>query len=291
MSKKYEVKAAVRRRFEFIEFSLLWERSIGRKRLKDQFEMSLQQATKDLNLYSEICPENMRYDPRMKTYVPSSNFRPAFINGEASEYLLQLEMQLLGYREADETWITTPVNADAVKIKTRDVRRVALNAILKAIHTQTSVRVKYVSLNSGATPDRHLMPHALATDGHRWHMRAYDVDKDRHSDFVLSRIESVMPCEMEIEKVPKDNSWHTKVPLILESDPRLGKDQKAALEAEYGMKNGCLALRVRQSMLFYYLRNYGFNPKPIGENRMRNESSLNLYVRNIEEVEECLQRR
>ncbi len=81
MEEKSDIRAAVRRRFEFIEFSLLWERSIGRKRLQEQFEMSLQQATKDLNMYSDICPDNMVYDTRQKTYVPSVNFRPVFIKG------------------------------------------------------------------------------------------------------------------------------------------------------------------------------------------------------------------
>lgn len=291
MSEKADIRAAVRRRFEFIEFSLLWERSIGRKRLQEQFEMSLQQATKDLNMYSDICPDNMAYDTRQKTYVPSANFRPAFIKGEADEYLRQLEMPLLGYRDPDQVWINTPVTSDAVRMKTRDVRRQVLNEILQALHAPHSVLVKYVSLNSGTVPDRHLIPQALVTDGHRWHMRAFDLDKDRYSDFVLSRIENVRPQDPPSRKLPRDDAWQTKVPIILEPDPRLTDDQKSALETEYGMSSGCLHLKVRQSMLFYYLRNYGFHPKPIGEARIRNESSLNLKIRNIEEVEECLQRR
>ncbi len=200
-------------------------------------------------------------------------------------------MPLLGYKDSDQIWIATPVSSDAVRIKTRDVRRVVLNEILKALHAPHSVLVKYVSLNSGTSPDRHLVPRALVTDGHRWHMRAFDVDKQRYSDFVLSRIENVRPQEPPSGKLPRDEAWQTKVPIILEPDPRLPEDQKSALEAEYGMGDGCLILKVRQSMLFYYLRNYGFHPKPIGEDRIRNESSLNLYIRNIEEVEECLLRR
>ena len=60
--KNMEIKPSVRRRFEFIEFQLLWEGVVGRKVLQEKFEISPQQATKDLTSYLDIAPSNMMYD-------------------------------------------------------------------------------------------------------------------------------------------------------------------------------------------------------------------------------------
>ncbi len=44
-------------------------------------------------------------------------------------------------------------------------------------------------------------------------------------------------------------------------------------------------------MLFYHLRRFGFNPWPGEDNKMRNESSYQLNIANIAQVEEWLNRR
>ena len=285
------LKAAVRRRLRFIEFSLLWERNIGRKRLQEQFEISPQQATKDLTAYGDLCSGNMIYDARQKTYVPTSKFRPRFIKGDSDEYLLQLEMLIVGYRERDEVWLDTIPKADAVKISSRPIKREVLSIILEAIHEEVAIAARYVSLSSQSSSERRLKPHAIATDGHRWHMRAFDIDKDRHSDFVLSRVETARFIDAKTNSIPVDEAWDTLVPLILIVDDMLDERQRARLEYEYNMIDGQLHLSARQAMLFYYLRNYGFNPRPQNGKKMRNESSYKLKLKNFDEVEECLGRR
>lgn len=286
-------KAAVRRRFMFIEFNLLWERSIGRRRLQEQFEISPQQATKDLSGYADACPGNMIYDTRLKTYVPSPRFRPQFIEGDASEYLLQLEMLILGYRERDEVWIDTVPTADAVRISSRPIKRDILRSVLDSIQSRRPIAARYVSLSSGAEAERHLQPHAMATDGHRWHMRAFDIDKERYSDFVLSRVETIRTLNHHHHpaNAPRDEAWNTFVPVILTVDEELEERQRNRLEYEYNMINGELCLEVRQAMLFYYLRNYGFNPRPKSGRAITNLSSYRLKLKNIDEVTACLNRR
>ena len=87
-----DIKPSVRRRFEFIDFQLQWAGSIGRKALQEQFEISPQQATNDLTTYLDIAPRNMSYDPRRRSYVVSSKFKPKFSSGESSGFFLHLEM-------------------------------------------------------------------------------------------------------------------------------------------------------------------------------------------------------
>lgn len=284
-------KTSIRRRFEFIEFQLNWEGSVGRKKLQDQFSISPQQATNDLTSYMDACPGNMVYDPRQKTYVPTAAFQPVLISGDASEYLMQLDMLHHGYRDKREVWTTTIPTYDAVSIQSRQIRPPVLKHVLQAMRSRVSLRARYISLTSNSSAMRTLVPHAIASDGHRWHMRAYDLDKLRYSDFVLSRVEKTELRNCPKQEVPEDTAWNTRVEVILKADPSLDDTQKQCLEHEYGMKKGRLCLKVRQAMMFYYLRHYGFNPRETENGAMRNKSSHLLAIDNIEEVEKCIGRR
>ncbi|WP_237061531.1 WYL domain-containing protein [Loktanella sp. M215] len=285
------IKPSQRKRYEFIEFQLMWEGTIGRKLLKDKFEISLQQATLDLTSYLDLEPKNMTYDPRQRTYVAQSNFRPAFVEGEATEYLQHLEMLHHGYRAADEIWPASVPEFDAVRMSSRKTDPVILKTVLRAIRNRHCVEVMYVSLSSESESPRFLYPQAIASDGHRWHMRAFDSDKERHSDFVLSRIEKVTIKESDVKEIPEDDEWSTIVYLRLRPDPNLAERQRERLEVEYDMNDGELLLQVRQAMLFYYLRFYGFNPLEVDGGMIRNKSSFSLNIVNLEEIERCLKRR
>ncbi len=285
------IKLGQRRRYEFIEFQLKWGGTVGRKQLQQKFEISPQQATLDLTSYLDLAPKNMNYDPRRRTYVAYSDFRPIFLRGEASEYLLHLEMLHHGYREADEIWPGTIPPFDAVAVVSRKTDPLVLKTVLHAIRDRQCVEVMYVSLSSESEGPRHLFPHAIASDGHRWHVRAFDGDKKRYSDFVLSRIEKISLKDCDSSEIPEDTSWSSFIQLRLQPDPDLSERQKERLQIEYNMTDGKLLIEVRQAMLFYYLRSYGFNPHDMDGKSIRNKSSFNLNILNTEEVEKCLERR
>lgn len=285
------IKPSVRRRFEFIEFQLLWEGAVGRKVLQEKFEISPQQATNDLTGYLDIAPGNMMYDPRQRSYVARSKLEPVFSQGDAAEYLIHLEMLHQGYRTSQEVWPTIIPEFDAVAVASRKANPKILRTVLSAIRARSCLEIQYVSLSSEVEGVRVLCPHALASDGHRWHMRAYDLEKDRFSDFVLSRIETADASDQQCEKASEDASWHNRVKLKLEPASELSSRQKEQIEIEYGMQAGILELPVRKAMLFYYLRFYGFDPFEMDGECMRNKSSYRLKVSNLREVEECLARR
>ncbi|MFG6638133.1 WYL domain-containing protein [Sulfitobacter sp. 1A12126] len=285
------IKPSQRKRYEFIEFQLMWSGTVGRKILTEKFEISPQQATLDLTSYLDLEPKNMAYDPRQRTYIARSSFRPAFVKGEAAEYLQHLEMLHNGYRSSNEIWPASVPEFDTLSASTRKIDPVILKAVLRAIRDRGSVDVMYVSLSSESDSPRRLFPHAIASDGHRWHMRAFDCDKSRHSDFVLSRIESIAATKDNDCRVPEDREWSRIVNLRLQPDPSLNDRQRERLEIEYGMIGGELLLNVRQAMLFYYLRFYGFNPHDTEEGMIRNKSSFSLFIKNLEEVDECIGRR
>jgi predicted DNA-binding transcriptional regulator YafY len=269
----------------------MWEGAVGRRLLQEKFEISPQQATLDLTGYLDLAPKNMAYDPRQRTYVARSTFKPMLLKGEASEYLVHLEMLHQGYREPDEIWPARIPSFDAVTLAARKTDPETLKTVLRAIRDKQCVEAMYVSLSSSSDTVRALYPHAIASDGHRWHMRAFDADKERYSDFVLSRIEKIKLGARSKADFPKDEKWSSFVDLKLQPDPSLSERQKRQLEIEYDMNDGHALIKVRQAMLFYYLRFYGFDPRPTEDGKIRNKSSFALNIQNIEEVEECIGRR
>ena len=291
MSDLQDLRVSIRRRFEFIEFQLHWEGSVGRKKLQEQFSISLQQATIDLTSYMDACPGNMIYDPRQKTYVPTATFRPILIRGEASEYLMHLDILKRGYREKGEVWAKSIPVFDAVSVHSRRISSRVLKDVLQSMRSQICLYARYFSLSSDNSGFRLLLPHAIASDGHRWHMRAYDLARARYSDFVLSRLERTELRDKPAYEVPADIAWHTSVDVILKADPSLDQPKRERLEYEYEMTNGHLRLTVRQAMLFYYLRHYGFDPRKTQDGKIENGSSFLLCIENIEEVERCIGRR
>ncbi len=288
---EYHLKEAVRRRWEFIEFCLSWEGSIGRKRLQDAFGISLQQATNDLNGYADLAPHNMTYDPRQKTYVPSESFSPHLIDDDPYEYLHHIESSIEG-RSREEAWLGYSYKAAGVRMVQRQLSGDVLRAILRGIREQRVVSARYIALDaSSPAQKKRIVPHALAFDGYRWHTRAYNIEKDRFSDYVLSRFKRAELKEEISDSIRPDPAWTETVDVHLMPNPRLDTDKQKGLEFEYQMKKGKLVLKVKKAMLFYYLRQYGFNPLPVDDGKMRNESSFNLVVGNFDEVERHLARR
>ncbi len=64
-----ELRWGVGKRLEFIEFRLFWEGRVNRSDLMEQFGISVNQASADLNRYIALAPENTVYDKSLRTYV------------------------------------------------------------------------------------------------------------------------------------------------------------------------------------------------------------------------------
>lgn len=285
-------KTSVRKRMEFIEFLLNWEGKIGRPQLQEQFGTSLQQATVDLRAYGDQHPENIAYDPRLKAYVRPATFKPALTSGSADDYLTQLRMMASGYRTEGAIWPVNIPEFEMIRTQARPIDSRSFRLILNSINERKLLLMGYVSMGSKPDGVRKIAPTALAYDGHRWHVRAYDCDKQRYSDFVLSRmIAEKLIEDSDTADLPSDEAWRCFVELKLQPADDLGMAQKQALMAEYAMGDGLLILSVRKAMLFYYLRHYGFDPSALDSGRIRNTSSFNLEIANIGEIDDALGRR
>lgn len=291
MDKETKINPKIRKRLEFIEFQLHWAGQVGRKELEEQFEISLQQATKDIGQYDSLFPDSLVYDPRQKTYVQGPAFETRLTAGAVSDYLKHFEALQDGYKDKNEIWPTFVPPMEGIKYQPREIKADSFKLLIKAIQIGQGIRVKYISASSSNHGFRSLYPHAFGSDGHRWHVRAYDLENERYSDFVLSRLTADKWLPKTPFDLPSDGEWERKIELCLIPDPNLNENTRSVLASEYRMRKSVLRIQMRQAMLFYYLRFYGFNPRPVDNTPMRNESSHMLYIDNFDEVQQWLQRR
>ena len=61
--------------------------------------------------------------------------------------------------------------------------------VTRAIYQRKAVRMRYFS-HSSERSEREIVPFALANDGLRWHVRAFDRKSQEFRDFVFTRMKS-----------------------------------------------------------------------------------------------------
>lgn len=276
--------SGVDERLRFIEFCLFWEEKISRPRIKEQFGISSQQASSDIKKYKELFPHNIEYSLEQRRYLKTNKFTLAYLKSASDEYVHFLESVAQKNLTQKETWIKEFPVIDSVVIASRKTGDKVFKNLIHAMNGGMSVEIQYTAITSTNSSIKRITPLSLGGDGNRWHLRAYNHDGDRYSDYVLSRITKASQFENSNATLKDDTAWNTFVTIQIEPHSKLKQNKQDALEYEYRMKNGSFNVRCRKAMLFYYLRRYGFDPRPVGDNEMPNESSFGLQVSNFDEV-------
>jgi hypothetical protein len=244
----------VDQRLEFIDFVLYWDGEINRSRITDQFGVSPQQASNDLTKYQQTAPNNLRYDLRSKRYVSADEFQCQFIKPNAERYLGQMTAMAAHLIEPNDTWIGDVSIAEPIPFPARRVDPEILRSILKAIRSRRSLEIHYQSLKSATLEPvwRRITPHSFATDGFRWHVRAFCHRSNTFKDFLLSRCESTRD-EQEPGASPEDDAdWHNYFSVVLIPNPRLTDLEKKTIELDYDMTEGRVELQIRKALLYYF---------------------------------------
>lgn len=245
-------------RLQFIEFRLLWEGHVNRSDLMDAFGISVPQSTLDFREYLERAPNNMDYDKRRRFYFPTTAFKPVFISESAEGYLSQL-FALGTNSEGQSTpgLIGATPTFDILPAPERRVDSCTLRQVLECIRDGLSIEIYYQSLSS-QTPDwRRITPHALASDGLRWHIRAYCHTKKQFRDFVLGRIMDIREKQPSEILGTNDTEWNEIVKVTIAPNPALTEDQQKIIERDYAMNEGKSVIALRKSLLFYLKRRLG----------------------------------
>lgn len=272
-------------RYRLIETVAWWEGRLTTGHLIQSFGISRQQASKDINTYiNEHAPRNLTYDKQLKGYVPSTQFKPLFIDNSASAYL-HLLYQNNERAPHIEGLALAYAHTKVLEVPDRSIKAEILRPLLKACREHLRLDIDYVSLNNPAPEGRLIAPHTLVYTGMRWHVRAYCEKNGQYRDFVLSRLRGEPELLGKSENViTEDEDWNTEVTVVIEPDSRLTPTQKAIIEADFGMLNGQLLIPTRRALVKYVLQRYQIDPTKM---EPRPEAQQ-IVVKNLTELEPWL---
>ncbi len=242
------------RRLEFIEFRLLWDGKINRSELAEFFGISIQQASLDFARYMVLAEGNMEYDRSEKVYRAGPNFVPTLLSQVSQAYLNQLSGLTTGALLPTSSFIGWRPPCDVIALPPRRVGKEVLRTVLQAIRDRADLEVTYQSMRRPSPTKRWIAPHALASDGARWHTRAWCHERNGFRDFVLPRIQLVhgrRPSEID---PLTDSDWHTFEIVEIEPRPDLTVSQRDSVITDYEMENGKLFKTIRRALVQYFVR-------------------------------------
>ena len=250
------------KRIEFIDFRLLWDRTVNRKDLMEFFRISIQQASADIAHYCVFAPDNMVYDRNAKTYRATEDFRPLTLHFGASHYLSELLGQSTGTIAPSSSMIGWQPPHEVVKYPSRPVNTVILIGVITAIRERSKIEILYQSMRMPSLDKRWISPHSLAFDGSRWHIRAWCDEVGKFCDFVISRIREIGQVRDAAVSIKDDDWWNTYVDIVVEPRPGLTADQRDAIEIDFAMDGGQLVVHCRKALAYYHLRQLGLDRLP-----------------------------
>jgi hypothetical protein len=245
-----------------IEFRLFWEGHVNRSDLMDQFGVSVNQASTDLNRYIGMAPDNMVYDKSARTYVRHSGFQPQFHEPDASRYLAQLRSVPDGIRDRDDSWIPDLPTYAAAPTPVRGGEPVTLRSVVTAIRRSKAIEIKYQSLSSPEPRWPWMALHAIAFDGFRWHTPVFCLTDDCFKDFLLSRILEIRASSGSDVLAESDQDWHAFATLVIGPHPALSNTKAKVIALDCGMKGGKAEISVRRALLYYALRRLDLDTDP-----------------------------
>lgn len=244
----------LRQRLILLEAKLIWADAMTTQDLRNVFGISRSQATKDIGLYQELAPRNLRYDLQGRCYRATGQFRPVFLHGTSKEFLAALRML---DDKADIPIVSLAAQTTAVAVidvPEREFDVTTLQRINTAIRDHKRIQVSYQSMRNPQPRDLILSPHALVHTGFRWHVRAHSDAHGGFIDVLLSRMRGA-PEVLDVPGVPQDEDyeWRNVVAVRIGAHPGLSGFQKEVIEADYGMQHGVLERSMRRALVPYYL--------------------------------------
>lgn len=231
------IPLARQQRWRFLETALIWEGTVNRKRIADAFNLAMNHVSKDFSAYQDLFPQNLHYNNRIKAYLPSPEFKPAFATGNPTEYL---NLQK-AYAETSSVTLQPTVDVGSVDLAVipqpmKPVKKPVLQVVLQAIRGRCALTMSYDTLSAAGARTRRVWPHAMGYDGHRWHMRALDESRKEFRDFVLGRVRE---CFLDPSPFPgsveDDHLWNELVIAEIVPNPQFGVHAQRVIAADYGM--------------------------------------------------------
>ena len=275
-----DMSFAQKQRLAYIDFTLYFTGMMTRSQIVQHFELGLAAATRDINLYKSLKPDNMHYDNAVKKYFIAPEFSPLFTH-DAHKTLIKLTHQISDGSDAIGE-VAFPVEKPS-NLNTPNIDVIA--TLSQAMIQHKVVSVIYTSLSSGSGA-RELVPHSIVDNGQRWHVRAFDRKSQSFRDFVLTRLSHVSMMDDETvyaEEQAADEQWQTLLPLTLIPHSK-NISHPTAIELDFGMTDGKLIVHVRKAMAGYLLRRWNVDCSPHASLK---GAEYQLQLANLEVLDEA----
>jgi len=220
-------------RYRYIEIIALWEGRLTTNHIQGNFGVQRQQASKTINEYKKIAPDNLVYDQQLKGYTTGPKFKPQFMKGVVGEYLNLLNSQNLIEGSLEIMTVAT-TNTYVLQLPNRLVKPEIVRQLVRSCERGLRLEVQYASMNTPKGEERVIAPHTLVNSGFRWHVRAYCEKSRDYRDFILDRILEVTDeLGDRLEPVENDTSWFETIDLQLIPNPELSEDQQELIRNEH----------------------------------------------------------
>jgi hypothetical protein len=275
------------RRLAFIDLRLQYDGKINRKDIQGFFDISIPQASADLDLYKKQAGDNLTYDGSSRAYVAGPAFVPITGRSAATTYLDELYRLATGITALDETFVGYVPPTGVVATPVRDIRAAEVAALVRAIRDKKTLAIVYQSMSSDGPVERVISPHAMGFDGLRWHVRAWCHERKTFRDFAIGRLRicGVTP-NLENVDPETDAGWATWVNIVLKPHPELSPSQCEAVMHDYAMEEGRHVLRCRKAMVFYTLRHLNLDAGTILDDPARQHVVLENWPEIVRWMEE-----
>ena len=234
-----DLPPTVIQRLMHLERCLFWRGELQRADLIDAFGINPIQAAKDFRLYMERYPDNMEYNKSRRRYLPLPGFTPRLIEPKTLDEFAGIDSPLVPVAH----W----------PLPSRRATPQVLQAMVAAVRERQQIEVQYQSMTGDKPFWRWLSPYAFASDGERWHVRAYCHTRNEFRDFVLGRILTTRHIKGSEIDPQDDHDWTTIVNVRVTPNPDLAIEKRQAIALEYDLPANSLetTLNLRRAMLFY----------------------------------------
>jgi hypothetical protein len=261
-----------RERLAFLELRAFFTGELSRGDIQTRFGIKPAAASRDLDIYRKMAPGNLDYDSVSRRYRPTASFVPIF------EFHCErvLAWFLQGFGDGLELGLRPAAPCEGPGQLVRPDMAI-LGAITRAMCAKRPVRISYLSISSGQKR-REIVPVALADNGLRWHVRAFDRGRQRFADFVLTRIVKAQELNGEADErelLGADEQWARIVDMELVPHP--GVKWPKAVETDYAMSNGVLRIKTRAALAGYVLRRWSVDAT---SDHSLDPASHHLWLRN-----------
>lgn len=279
-----KLKKGVLQRLQYIEVLAYYTGVVTRTDVASAFGISDAAATKDLNLYGQLAPDNLAYKHSLFGFVPTPTFNGIVADLRPEVVLEMIAGNVVSLGDATAKVSIYGVGAEYLPLPVRLPTQKVLAQITRAIKGQKKCRVLYHSLTDRESDNyRIIEPHSLVNTGLRWHVRAYNEDTFDFRDFVVSRITDAELLDEPAESSQHyDDDWIESAVLQLKPHPGLSAQKRNSLLGDYGAESETIELSVRRSLAGYLLQRLSVDTTI---DQSMNPNAFQLVLVNRDEVE------